>query len=99
MRTRAPEGAIRCHQCGTDGVPLGRRYICDCTIKHVSRVDGGSAESLRRALSLLREQPTVCDRCDDNTAFRLTECAYGCTHAQCFGCADQTIAERKASRR
>lgn len=35
-----------------------------------------------------------CDRCETGLALYVIRCYYGCSHAQCLGCAGQTEQER-----
>lgn len=96
---KRPEHSVLCNKCRTDAVLIGRDLVCDCDVaKARSRFSPETAESLARAVSLTRGYATVCDRCNSNTAYRLVPCYAGCSHAQCFGCAEQTAAERISER-
>lgn len=87
-----PEAAIaRCPKCSTWVVGLAGKTLCQCVI---SSVHPQHRNRLQRLHGLLSDQRTMCDRCDSNPAFRVTQCYEGCYHAQCWGCADQTKAER-----
>lgn len=95
---RHPEGSIPCHACGTDAVVVDRAYACDCEIRRRALVAPDEGNRLRQAVELLRERPAVCDRCKRNTAYRLVACHLGCSHAQCFECAEHTKAEALAEK-
>jgi hypothetical protein len=87
-----PDAALgRCAKCQSWIVTFRGKVLCRCVI---GRVHPDHRDRLQRLFALLCEDRVCCDRCLTNTAFRIVQCYEGCYHAQCWGCADQTKAER-----
>lgn len=90
---RHPDGSIPCNRCHTDMVVVDDRYACDCDVRRLALTAPDEANRLRQAITLLRGQSAICDRCQREEAFRLVQCYEGCRHAQCVSCAEATRGE------
>lgn len=91
------DGSVLCNKCRTDMVVIDRTYVCECDIRKLSNWAPDEANRLRRVVDLVHGRSTLCDRCGAD-AWRLVQCADGCSHAQCDDCADQTREEAREAR-
>lgn len=96
---RHPDGSVPCNRCHNDMVVVDSKYQCECDVRHLA--GGGAmdeANRVRQAITLLRGQAAICDRCTRERADRLVRCGVGCQHAQCWDCAAHTKSEAIAER-